>query len=112
MAKRIMRIVFTMDAHLASQCISASKKPKNEPSLSQLNATLLCVTDFFQKPPHRVDEKFLPIHARKRITHFAKQNRQLIVLQIPSDFGIVFEAVIVGDEYPCFVSGVAATIYD
>ena len=65
---------------------------------------------FSQESPRRVDEKILPVHVRKRITHFAKQNRQLIVLQIPSDSGMIFEAVIVGDEYPCFVSGAAATI--
>ncbi|MBI1146764.1 YcaO-like family protein [Candidatus Saccharibacteria bacterium] len=65
---------------------------------------------FFQESPHRVDERILPVHIRKRIAHFLKQKRQLIVLQIPSAFGMVFETVIVGDEYPCFVSGAAATI--
>ena len=65
---------------------------------------------FSQESPYRVDERILPIHVRKRIAHFLKQKRQLIVLQIPSDFGMVFETVIVGDEYPCFVSGAAATI--
>lgn len=65
---------------------------------------------YSQESPYRVDEEILPIHARKRIAHFLKQKRQLIVLQIPSDFGMVFETVIVSDEYPCFVSGAAATI--
>lgn len=65
---------------------------------------------FSQKFPRRIDEKILPVHVRKRITHFVKQNRQLIVLQIPSDFGMVFETVIIGDEYPYFISGAAATI--
>ena len=65
---------------------------------------------FSQEPSRRLDEKALPIHVRKRIAHFAKQNRQMIVLQIPSDFGMVFETIIVSDEYPCFVSGAAATI--
>lgn len=65
---------------------------------------------FSQESPYRVDEQILPIHIKKRIAHFLKQNRQLIVLQIPSDFGMVFETVIVGDEYPCFVSGAAAAI--
>lgn len=65
---------------------------------------------FSQKSPRRVDEKILPIHARKRISHWIKQNRQLIILQIPSNFGMVFETVIVGNEQPCFVSGAAATI--
>ncbi len=65
---------------------------------------------FSQKSPYQIDERLLPIHVKKRIAYFAKQNRQLIVLQIPSDFGMVFEAVITGDKYPCFVSGAAATI--
>ena len=65
---------------------------------------------FSQESPYRLDEKVLPVHVKKRIAHWARQNRHLIVLQIPSDFGMVFETVIVGDEYPCFVSGAAATI--
>lgn len=65
---------------------------------------------FSQEPPCRVDGRILPVHVKKRIIHWAKQNRQLIVLQIPSDFGMVFETLIVSDEYPCFVSGAAATI--
>lgn len=36
----------------------------------------------------------------------------MIVLQVPSNFGMVFETVIVSDEYPCFASGAAATIDD
>ena len=67
---------------------------------------------FLQKPPHILNAEILPIHARKRIVHWAKQNRKLIVLQVPSEFGVVFETVIVGDDYPCFVSGAAATIDD
>ncbi|MBR0372505.1 YcaO-like family protein [Candidatus Saccharibacteria bacterium] len=65
---------------------------------------------FSQESPRRIDEKILPIHIRKRITHWIRQNRQLIVLQVPSDFGMVFETAIVGNEYPYFVSGAAATV--
>lgn len=65
---------------------------------------------FSQESPYILDVNILPIHARKRITYWAIQNRRLIVLQVPSDFGIVFQTVIVGDEYPCFISGAAATI--
>ncbi|MDO4986726.1 MAG: SagB family peptide dehydrogenase [Candidatus Saccharibacteria bacterium] len=65
---------------------------------------------FAEESPHILDVKILPIHAKKRIIHWAKQNRKMIVLQVPSDFGMVFETVIVSDEYPCFVSGAAATI--
>ena len=65
---------------------------------------------FAQESPYVLDIKLLPIHAKKRIAHWAKQNRKLIVLQIPSNFGIVFETVIISDNYPCFISGAAATI--
>ncbi len=65
---------------------------------------------FEQKPPHILDDVVLPIHVRKRISHWAKQDRRLVVLQIPSSFGMVFETAIVSDEFPCFVSGAAATI--
>jgi sagB-type dehydrogenase domain protein len=65
---------------------------------------------FSRESPLRLDKKILSPHVRKRIDYWLKQNRQLIILQIPSDFGMVFEAVIVGDEYPCFISGAAATI--
>ncbi len=65
---------------------------------------------FAEDSPYILDAEILPIHARKRIAHWAKQNRKVIILQVPSDFGMVFETVIVSDEYPCFVSGASATI--
>lgn len=66
-----------------------------------------------RKSPNIVGDILLPIHVKKRAKHWAKQNRKLIILQMPSDYGWVFEAIIVSDEYPCFVSGAAATIeYD
>ena len=65
---------------------------------------------FAQESPNILDLKILPVHARKRIAHWAKQSRSLIVLQVPSNFGMVFESVIVSDEFPCFVSGAAATL--
>ena len=65
---------------------------------------------FSHRPPYSLKDDCLPIHIRKRAAYWAKQKRQLIVLQLPSDYGTVFETVIVSDEYPCFVSGAAATI--
>ncbi len=60
--------------------------------------------------PSIIGENLLPIHVKKRAKHWAKQDRKLIVLQIPSDYGWVFEAIIISDKYPCFTSGAAATI--
>ena len=65
---------------------------------------------FAEESPYILDTKVLPVHARKRIVHWAHQDRKMIVLQVQSDFGMVFETVIVSNEYPCFVSGASATI--
>ena len=65
---------------------------------------------YSRKSPDIVNEEILPIHIRKRIRHWAKQNRKLAILQLPSDYGWVFESIIIGNEYPFFVSGAAATI--
>lgn len=65
---------------------------------------------YSKEAPYIVHEKVLPVHAKKRIEHWKKQNRKMMVLQIPSYYGMVFETIIVSDEYPCFVSGAAATI--
>lgn len=63
-----------------------------------------------QESPRILIGQALPVHIKNRTKHWAKQNRKMTVLQIPSDFGNVFEVVITSDEYPCFVSGAAATI--
>ena len=65
---------------------------------------------YLRESPNIVGENLLPIHVNKRICHWAKQNRKLMILQMPSDYGWVFEAIIIGNEYPFFVSGAAATI--
>jgi thiazole/oxazole-forming peptide maturase SagD family component len=65
---------------------------------------------FTKKSPHVLSNDILPTHVKKRIIHWERQSRRLIVLQVPSEFGMVFETVIISDEYPCFVSGAAATI--
>lgn len=59
---------------------------------------------------YRISDNTLPYHVQHRIEHWKKQNRRLMVLRLPSRFGIVFETIIIGENYPCFVSGAAATI--
>ena len=65
---------------------------------------------YTRESPRIVDYDLLPIHAKKRTQHWSKQHRKLLVLQMPSDYGWAFEAIIISDEYPCFISGAAATI--
>ena len=65
---------------------------------------------YTRQSPMIVGDDILSTHAKKRIQHWKKQGRELKILQMPSEYGWVFEAVIISDEYPCFVSGAAATI--
>ena len=65
---------------------------------------------YSQKSPKIVSEKILPIHTKKRIAHWLKQNRKVMILEMPSEYGWVFETIIVSEEYPFFVSGAAAAI--
>ncbi len=65
---------------------------------------------YVRKSPNIVGDNILPVHARKRIKHWAKQERRLMFLQMPSEYGWVFEAIFVSNKYPFFISGAAATI--
>ena len=65
---------------------------------------------YSHESPNIIAEKILPIHVRKRISHWHKQNRKIMILEMPSKYGWVFEAIVVSNEYPFFVSGAAATI--
>ena len=65
---------------------------------------------YSHESPNNIAEKILPIHVRKRISHWQKQNRKIMILEMPSKYGWVFEAIVVSNEYPFFVSGAAATI--
>lgn len=65
---------------------------------------------YSHKPPKTIEEKILPIHARKRIKHWQNLNRRMLILEIPSDYCWVFETIIISEKYPCFVSGAAAAV--
>lgn len=62
--------------------------------------------------PRRIGIEDLPVHAKKRTRYWQAQGRKLIVLQLPSRYGYVFETIFVSKTYPFFVSGAAATIDD
>ena len=86
------------------------EEAKKRAAIELIERDAIMTNWFTQEPPYIIDEKILPIHARKRIAHWMERNRKMTILQIPSDFGMVFETVITSEEYPCFVCGAAATI--
>ena len=66
---------------------------------------------YTRESPPILSDKLLPIHALNRREHWKKQNRELFILEMPSPYGKVFEAIITSNvEYPHFISGAAATI--
>lgn len=65
---------------------------------------------YSRRSPRIIDGNILPVHIKKRMSYWRKRNRKVMILEMPSDYGWVYEAVIVSDDYPAFVSGAAATI--
>lgn len=63
-----------------------------------------------RRAPKKICSEIQPVHIQKRSKHWKTQGRKLIVLQMPSSYGWIFETIIISDQYPCFVSGAAATI--
>lgn len=86
------------------------KEAKRRAVIELIERDALMRSWYLQKSPPVVSEELLPIHVKKRIKYWENQGRKLVVLQVPSDYGNVFEVVIVSEKYPCFVSGAAATI--
>ena len=62
-------------------------------------------------PPKRLSEDILPVHIQKRIQKWKKDNQELMLFSLPSSYGPSFLAVILGKEFPYFVSG-ASTHFD
>ena len=65
---------------------------------------------YARESPKIVGENLLPVHVKKRMAHWAKRERRLMVIQMPSKYGWVFEVIVIGNTYPFFVCGAAATI--
>ncbi len=62
-----------------------------------------------QESPKHVHPKYYSNHINNRINFWKKNERQVHILRLNSKFIPVFLVVIVGKEYPCFVSGAAAS---
>lgn len=67
-------------------------------------------TWYEQKSPAHVDIDFLDNHIKNRIKHWKLKNRDVHILTLDSKVLPVFLVVIISNEYPCFVSGAAASI--
>lgn len=63
-----------------------------------------------QKSPNILSRDILPVHVQKRMDYWLQYQRRLFVLSLPSQYGLVFEVIIVSKEYPCFVSGASASL--
>ena len=58
--------------------------------------------------PMHVNPDILTTHIKNRINHWKKENRNVHILDLNSEYLPTFLVVIVGNEYPCFVSGAAS----
>lgn len=65
---------------------------------------------FSRISPLKISYKFLPTHLQKRLDFWQKQDREMRVLIMPSDFAVVVQVVFTSNQYPCFVSGAAASL--
>ncbi len=65
---------------------------------------------YLRKKPKIVSQRILPTYVMKRVLYWYRRCRKMMVLEVPSEYGWVFEVIVVSDVYPCFVSGTAATI--
>ena len=65
---------------------------------------------FSRQSPPILSEKIIPFHAMQRIKFWQKKSRQVFILEMPSLFAKVILAVIVSEQYPCFVCGASATL--
>lgn len=65
-----------------------------------------------KKVPDHVNIKLLCEHVKNRVNHWKLKNRDVHILKLDSKGLPVFLTVIVSNEYPCFVSGAAASVGD
>ncbi|MBP3634977.1 MAG: YcaO-like family protein [Bacilli bacterium] len=63
-----------------------------------------------QKSPKHVNPKYFSEHIKKRINYWRVKNRKIHILNLESKYLPVFLVIIISKDYPCFVSGAAASI--
>lgn len=104
------RICFSHSSGIAA--FSNYKEAQTRALIELIERDALMRNWFLRESPNIISKSSLPIHAQKRITHWEKYNRSIKVLEMPSAYGRVILAIIKSEEYPFFVSGAAATIYE
>lgn len=62
-----------------------------------------------QLSPCKANPSIITLHAKKKTLFWKKNKRDVYVFDLQSEYLPVFLAIIVGDEYPTFVSGAAAS---
>lgn len=65
---------------------------------------------YSQKPLKLIDYKILPTHLKRRVDYWAKNHYKMYFFDLNSPYAPSFLVIIVGETYPCFSCGSAATI--
>ena len=65
---------------------------------------------YLMEKPERIKDDILPIHAQKRIEYWKQLGRDVVFLEMKSEFGEVIMTAVFSDSPPCFVCGAAATL--
>lgn len=65
---------------------------------------------YSQKSPMHFNSEQYSQHIRNRMAYWKKQGRDVYILSLDSPYLPVYLVVIVGENYPCFVSGAATSL--
>ena len=65
---------------------------------------------FYHTSPQIISDDLLPVHARKRKAYYESIGKQVYFQVLNSDYALVTQVIIVGDSYPFFKCGAAASI--
>lgn len=86
--------------------IGAEKRALTE--LIERDAIMRCW--YKKESPRILDDSVLPLHVKKERNYWRKSEREIYILKMNSNYGNVYLAVIVSNQYPCFVCGSAACL--
>lgn len=101
------RTCFSTSSGVAAYSDYMSAKKKALAELVERDAIMR--TWYEKRSPYLVNPELVSTHVKNKTEHWKKRGRKVMVFELQSDYLPVFLAVIVGEEYPSFVSGAAST---
>ena len=78
--------------------------------MSRIRADACMRTWYKRLEPYVIDSALLGERIKSRVEYWRTSGRELIITQLDNSYGEVYLAILRGPNYPCFVSGVGATI--